>query len=64
MVLDRYRIAKGLVGSPEIVFDEPLSEALVESIAIRDKVPELEKFAIKSAIEAFIKRIVSRGFVP
>ena len=60
MVLDRYRIAKGLVGPREIVFDKPISEVRVEAGAIRCHVPECNELILKRAVEPLLKGIVRR----
>jgi hypothetical protein len=50
------------MGSPEVVFDEPLGEPPVEQLRIVRHVAEGEEFILERAVEAFGDRIVFRGF--
>lgn len=61
MVLDRYRIAKGLVGSFEVVLDEPLGDLAVKDGTVRGEVPELQELAVERPIEPFIEGVVGGG---
>ena len=58
MVLDQYRVAKGLVGSLEVIFDESLNELPVEPLTVRSHVPHRNEFVVEGAIEAFIHQVV------
>ena len=58
MVLDRYRIAKGLVGTFEVVFDKPVSELAIENIAVRCHVPQGNELILEGAVEPLIEGIV------
>ncbi len=58
MVLDRYLVAKGLMGTLEIVFDQPLGHLSIEGIAVGTHVAQLEKFPLDGAIEPFVHGIV------
>jgi hypothetical protein len=44
MKIDRGHITKGLMGSMEIVFHEPLGQPMVEFVAISRKIPHLDEF--------------------
>ena len=50
------------MGSPEVVFHEPLGESSVEQLRIVRHVAEGEEFILKRAVEAFVHRVVFRGF--
>lgn len=58
MVLDRYLVAKGLVGMLEIVFNQPVGHPLVEGVAIGCHVAHLDEFPLHRAIDSLIHRIV------
>jgi len=62
MVLDRYLIAKGLVGSFEVVFDKPLGKLAIEHSTVCRHVAELDELFIKGSVEAFINGIVGGCF--
>ena len=58
MVLDRYRVAKGLVGSLEVVFDDPVSEMAIEHGTIARHVSQSNKLILKGSVESLVERIV------
>ena len=60
MILDRHLIAKGLMGTSEVVFDEPVREPAIEIPALSSHIPHDNKLIIESLIETFIKGVVSR----
>lgn len=62
MVLDRHLVAKSLMGTVKIVFNEPLGESSVEDFAVGRHVAHLDEFFLKSPVEPLIKGIVSRSF--
>lgn len=61
MVFDRRLIAKGLMGSFEVVFNKPFGELLVEDLAVRCHASHLDELLIESPVEPFIKGIVGRS---
>ena len=61
MVLDRYLVAKGLVGSFEVVLNKPLGQFPIEGLAVGRHIPHLDKLFIKCAVEPLLKRVVCRG---
>jgi len=62
MVLDRYLVAKGLMGPFEVVFNKPIGKAFVELLAIRYGIAHSNEFILDRTIETFIKGIVCGGF--
>ena len=62
MVLDRYLIAKGLVGSFEVVFNEPLGEFAIEYDTVCGHITQRNKFILKRPVESFIEGVVSWCF--
>ena len=64
MILDRYLVAKGLVGTGKIVLNKPWRQPPIEGLAVRCQIPQGDEFILQGAVEPFIKRIVSRGLEP
>ena len=62
MVLDWYRIAKGLVGSLEIVFNKPLGDLAVEDITVGCQVPHGNELILDGPVEPFFTWIVGGRF--
>jgi len=58
MILDRHLIAKGLMGSLEVVLNQPLGKPLVEDATIRSHIAQGNKFIIEGAVESLVKGIV------
>lgn len=62
MALDRYLVAKGLVGSLEVVFDQPVGQLPVEGLAVSRHVPHLDEFLLHGAVGTFVEGIVGGRF--
>jgi hypothetical protein len=62
--IDGWQVAQSLMGSSEIVFDEPFCQAPVELCGIGSHVAEVGKFILESSVESLVNRIVFRGLNP
>jgi hypothetical protein len=60
--IDRREVAERLMGSPEIVLDEPLGEPPVEQLRVVRHIAEGEEFVLECAVETFVHRVVLGGF--
>ena len=58
--VDRGQITKGLVGSQEVVFDEPLGELQVEQHRVIGHVAEAQEFVLEGPVETLVHGIVLR----
>ncbi len=55
------QIPQGLVGSFEVVLDEPFGQVAIEEVRVRGEIAQLYKLFFQRAVEAFVGGIVLGG---